>query len=137
MTAFFTIYQQPHRLSLSRSKSGKKIDWMIAGWMDISHLFLPFSSSCLLIRNVQHGGTFYHFPHHPFLSGMCNMVAFFTIFLIMPCNQECAIWRHFLAFSSSRLLIRNVLTWWPSCRICDKHDELSYTSADLTAMEYL
>jgi hypothetical protein len=55
----------------------------------------------------------------------------------MPFNPECATWRHFLPFSSSLLLIRNVLTWWPSCRTCDKHDELSYTSADLTAMEYL
>jgi hypothetical protein len=28
--------------------------------------FSPFSSSLLLIWNVQHGSIFYHFPHHSF-----------------------------------------------------------------------
>jgi hypothetical protein len=148
MAAFFTIYQQPHRLSLSKSKSGKRIDWMNAGWMDgwiflifFYHFphhhfnpecatcphFLPFSSSPLFIWNVQHGGIFYHLPAtSPSLSlspeakmakKMDWMIAgwmdgyfpsLFTIFLITPFYPECATWLHFLPFSSSCLLIRNV-----------------------------
>jgi hypothetical protein len=62
------------------------MDGWMDGWMDgyfpsfftIFHItpfnpecatwshFLPFSSSLLLIRNVQHGGIFYHFPHRSF-----------------------------------------------------------------------
>jgi hypothetical protein len=57
-------------LSLQKQK-WKKNDWMISGYMDgwMDGYFLSFFTIfhiTALIQNVQHGGPFYHFPHHPF-----------------------------------------------------------------------
>jgi hypothetical protein len=84
--------------------------------MDIFPSFFTFFHIITSIQNVQYGCIFYHFPHHPYSSGMCNMAAFFyhffrmtplnpecatcwhyfTVFLITPFNPECATWRAFL-----------------------------------------